>query len=40
MELNYGPFQISELYLDDQDMYGLFWWAEKIKEQTDKINPK
>jgi len=34
------PWQISNLYLDDLDMYGIYWWASKIDEENSKIKPK
>lgn len=40
MELKLSPWELSDLYLDDIDKFGLFWWADKIKDQNDKIKSK
>lgn len=40
MELKLSPWQLSKLYLDDIDKFGLFWWADRINEENEKIKPK
>lgn len=37
MELKLSPWQLSELYLDSIDKFGLFWWADLIKNENEKI---
>jgi hypothetical protein len=40
LELKYTPGQLSKLYLDDLDHHGLFWWADRINEQNQKLKSK
>ena len=35
-----NPEMLSKMYLDNFDLFGLFWWADKIKEQNEKIKGK
>jgi hypothetical protein len=40
MELKLSPWQLEDLYLDDIDLFGLFWWADEISEQNKKLKSK
>lgn len=35
-----SPKYLDEMYLDSIDIHGLFWWAQKIHEENEKIKPK
>ena len=36
-QFHWTPYEISELYLDDLDMYGVFFWENDVKEYEKEL---
>jgi hypothetical protein len=32
-----SPFVLGKMFVDDFDLKGIYWWANKINEQNEKI---
>jgi len=40
LETGWLPWQIGELYLDEQDELGMVWWRNQIDEQNKATTTK